>query len=234
MRDVVCDIIMSEHSFIRDKMPKEQDIKTLYTKSLEKMDNLTTKQKKILEVSLELFATQGFEATTSAQIAEKAEVSAGSVYHHFQNKKELLIAVLTPLFSMSMQTVADEFISSAFEQKFLTLDDFIITTVTDRMTFIYDNIQELRLMFEQLLTNKSFGDQIKKIMGEQIIKAVIPTIEYFKNKKEIIDLPNETICSFMFGPIIAYFGKLVLDIDFYVLDKEIQYTSQLLIRALHP
>ena len=231
---MICDTIMSERSLIGDEMSKEQDFKTLYAKSLEKRDNLTVKQKKILEVSLELFATQGFEATTSAQIAEKAGVSAGSVYHHFQNKKELLIAVLTPLFSTGIQTMADEFITSTFEQKFVTFDDFITTIIADRMTFIHDNIWELRLIFGQLLTNKSLADQIKKIIGAQMAKAVIPTIDRFKAEKKIIDLPDEVICSFIFGPIISYLGKLILNVDSSKLDEEIQYTSRLLIRSLCP
>lgn len=44
---------------------------------------------KALEAALELFSHQGFGATTMRQIAEKAGVSVGNVYHHFKGKEEI-------------------------------------------------------------------------------------------------------------------------------------------------
>ena len=43
----------------------------------------------ILERAVSLFAKHGFEATTMDMIAEAAEVSKGTVYNYFSNKKEL-------------------------------------------------------------------------------------------------------------------------------------------------
>ena len=61
-------------------MSEEQTLNEVYADTLKKMENLTEKQKKVLQASLELFASQGFEATTSQQIAKRAGVSVGSVY----------------------------------------------------------------------------------------------------------------------------------------------------------
>jgi AcrR family transcriptional regulator len=40
----------------------------------------------ILEAGLALFASQGYRATTLRQIAERAGLSVGNIYHHFPNK----------------------------------------------------------------------------------------------------------------------------------------------------
>lgn len=40
----------------------------------------------VLDAALELFSTQGFRATTLRQIAERAGISVGNIYHHFPNK----------------------------------------------------------------------------------------------------------------------------------------------------
>jgi AcrR family transcriptional regulator len=40
----------------------------------------------VLEAGLALFSTQGYRATTLRQIAEKAGLSVGNIYHHFPNK----------------------------------------------------------------------------------------------------------------------------------------------------
>jgi AcrR family transcriptional regulator len=40
----------------------------------------------VLDAGLELFSTQGFRATTLRDIADRAGISVGNIYHHFPNK----------------------------------------------------------------------------------------------------------------------------------------------------
>jgi AcrR family transcriptional regulator len=44
----------------------------------------------LLEVSLELFSARGFHATTVAAIAQRAKVTKGAFYHHFESKEDVL------------------------------------------------------------------------------------------------------------------------------------------------
>ena len=47
----------------------------------------------ILEVALKLFAERGVEGTTIKQIAERADISVGLLYHYFDGKASLLEAI---------------------------------------------------------------------------------------------------------------------------------------------
>ncbi len=47
----------------------------------------------MIEAATQLFAEQGFEKTPISLICEVAEVSKGTVFHHFKNKDEILRAV---------------------------------------------------------------------------------------------------------------------------------------------
>jgi len=60
-------------------------------RSAEQYDDIR-KQKKdlILETALELFAENGFHATSISQIAKKAGISKGLTYNYFYSKKEIL------------------------------------------------------------------------------------------------------------------------------------------------
>jgi AcrR family transcriptional regulator len=49
----------------------------------------------ILRVSRDLFLEKGYEATTVEQIAEKAVVSAGTLYNYFPSKDEIFLSVLS-------------------------------------------------------------------------------------------------------------------------------------------
>ncbi|MGA5266870.1 TetR/AcrR family transcriptional regulator [Streptomyces lydicamycinicus] len=48
----------------------------------------------IVNAACELFATQGFERTTTAQICKAAGMSSGNVFHYFPNKRAIFIALL--------------------------------------------------------------------------------------------------------------------------------------------
>jgi AcrR family transcriptional regulator len=46
-------------------------------------------KKKILDVSRDLFISQGYKETTTRQIIQKAEILNGSLYHFFKNKEDI-------------------------------------------------------------------------------------------------------------------------------------------------
>jgi len=55
---------------------------------------MTDKKEKIITVALELFANEGYNATSTSKIARKAGVSEGLIFRHFENKKGLLEAIV--------------------------------------------------------------------------------------------------------------------------------------------
>jgi len=55
---------------------------------------MTDKQEKILSSALELFAKEGYKATSTAKIAKHAGVSEGLIFRHYENKEGLLNAIL--------------------------------------------------------------------------------------------------------------------------------------------
>lgn len=52
-------------------------------------------QQRILQAAQRLFARQGFEKTTTRQLAQAAGVAEGTIFRHFENKKAILMAVVT-------------------------------------------------------------------------------------------------------------------------------------------
>lgn len=55
---------------------------------------MTEKQEKILQAALQLFAQEGYHATSTNRVAKKAGVSEGLIFRHFGSKEGLLQAVL--------------------------------------------------------------------------------------------------------------------------------------------
>jgi len=55
---------------------------------------MTEKQEKILQAALQLFAKEGYHATSTNKVAKEAGVSEGLIFRHFGNKEGLLKAIL--------------------------------------------------------------------------------------------------------------------------------------------
>ena len=55
---------------------------------------MTEKQENIINAALILFAEEGFKSTSTSKIANKAGVSEGLIFRHFQNKEGLLEAII--------------------------------------------------------------------------------------------------------------------------------------------
>ncbi|MFM6283167.1 MAG: TetR/AcrR family transcriptional regulator, partial [Dolichospermum sp.] len=50
---------------------------------------------RILQAAQRLFATKGFEKTTTRDLAQTAGVAEGTLFRHFDNKKAILVEVAT-------------------------------------------------------------------------------------------------------------------------------------------
>jgi AcrR family transcriptional regulator len=72
-------------------------------------------RERVLEAARELFWVNGYEATSVAEILEKAGVNSGSLYHYFEGKEELLLAVL--------DTYKDMLYPAVIEPAFKGVDD---------------------------------------------------------------------------------------------------------------
>jgi AcrR family transcriptional regulator len=51
-------------------------------------------RRRVLDAAEALFAQRGYEAASMADVAERAGVSVGTLYHHFPDKRALLLALI--------------------------------------------------------------------------------------------------------------------------------------------
>lgn len=72
---------------------------------------MTSVRERVLDAAVELFAAQGYDATSVAQVTGRANVARGGFYHHFASKQDLLYAVYGDLITLQldrMQAILDE------------------------------------------------------------------------------------------------------------------------------
>ncbi|MEL6665430.1 MAG: helix-turn-helix domain-containing protein [Pseudomonadota bacterium] len=80
----------------------------------------------ILNSAVSLFGEAGFEATTTEQIAVRAGVAKGSIYHHFKSKRDI--------FEAAFEAVSSNIVTAMIENA-LPSDDTIGTLVQSMRQF---------------------------------------------------------------------------------------------------
>lgn len=64
---------------------------------------MTDTRERILEVALDLFASDGYEKVSLREIAERVGVTKPALYYYFPNKEQLFLALVAPILTVSEQ-----------------------------------------------------------------------------------------------------------------------------------
>jgi AcrR family transcriptional regulator len=130
-------------------------------------------QKKILTAAQELFAKEGYAATSISTIAAKAKINQSLIYHHFGSKELLWKAVKQELVQSLGKTQPSEIVD---------LDSFLRECFVKRLDLYLENPQLLRIMNWQKMESKKdkLAGGTQGFPGEWR-----KTIEYLQAKKQI-------------------------------------------------
>ncbi len=88
---------------------------------------MTEKQENILKAALQLFATQGYAATSTSKVAKAAGVSEGLIFRHFGNKEGLLNAILGMASEAMQQKMAPVVMASEPKEVLRKLFDMLFS-----------------------------------------------------------------------------------------------------------
>ncbi|EFQ57721.1 TetR/AcrR family transcriptional regulator [Streptococcus downei] len=151
-----------------------------------------------LATAIELFASQGFDGTSTLQIAAQAGVSQATIFKYFKTKEDLLLAILESV----MPKIKDEFFSNllAYEK----LQEAVHFLVQDRWTFIKANAPLLKILMQQFLTNQNFKMEfLKNFQGLEDLEVLQKIKLSDPNFRK--DLPLASLIRRMVGPLLTYF-----------------------------
>ncbi|GAB5413617.1 MAG: TetR/AcrR family transcriptional regulator [Congregibacter sp.] len=78
---------------------------------------LEERERVILDAATELFASDGFHATSTRKIASAAGVSEGTVFHYFGSKNELMLGILDRFYNGVLNPRAAEILDTVMETR---------------------------------------------------------------------------------------------------------------------
>ncbi|WFD08825.1 TetR/AcrR family transcriptional regulator [Tepidibacter hydrothermalis] len=153
------------------------------------MESRTSKtRKKILEAAIEEFAQKGFSATTTLEIAQRAQVAEVTLFRHFPKKKDILhfavldfVDVFTGNFAFnSLKVIVDH-------NKHKPIKEILKLIILDRREFLQEYFPYIKVIFQEM----QFDEEVRTIYLEKIAKQVsLLFSELFSEIKEREKIKN--------------------------------------------
>lgn len=139
-----------------------------------KKDTLNTqRQRQIIDAAFDVFSRKGFAEATTHEIAREAGVAVGTIYKYFQNKHDLLVAVVT-----------DTVITAPLLQILTSrenVDDvtFIRSVISDRLNFGLDNVDKIVPLLSEIMRD----DELSQRFADTVFRPNIGMVEKYLQTK---------------------------------------------------
>ncbi|MFS0674711.1 TetR/AcrR family transcriptional regulator [Ornithinibacillus sp. 179-J 7C1 HS] len=166
--------------------------------------NLTEKQKGILEAATELFAEKGYAATSTSEIAKKAGVAEGTIFRHYKSKKDLLLTIVSPTLVKVISPLIKKDINKVLDTNHPTFQDFIRAMISNRIEFVKNNIHLLRIIVQELPFHEELKNQVIQHIGKDIFEKLREIVRHFQKKGQIRDMHPDTIIRIVGSSIFSY------------------------------
>lgn len=198
--------------------------------------NLTKKQKDIIIAATELFAVKGYAATSTSEIAKKAGVAEGTIFRHYQTKKELLMSIVTPMMMEIIAPIVKKDMNEVLAQDFTCFEDFIKAMIQNRRKFIEKNLPLFRIIIQEFPFHSELKEQFVEYIGKEVFEQFSQMIEHFQANGQIINLPASTLIRLLVSTIFGYImARNIIAPGFeWDDDAEIERTVKFLTRGLAP
>ena len=122
-------------------------------------------RQRILDVASELFAEQGYDATSLREIADRMGFTKAALYYHFQSKDEILKALVQPAFELVRELIA------RLEQA--TGAEDWADALIDVIAWFYDNL----VFFRILERNRHSVELLSEFLSNQEHLQMHPRVE---------------------------------------------------------
>jgi len=196
-------------------------------------DGMTEKQISVLLTAIDLFSENGYEATSTNEIAKKANVAEGTIFRYYKTKKDLLFAIPAVLSKASLfETFFDDF-DELWNNDHENFENFLRKLVLNRKKFVSETMPILKVIIQEMSFHPELRNKILNTVLFPAVNKFIIVIDRFKEQGELIDIPSTSICNLIATSIFGYF--FVHNIALPELkqnDRDLDYLIQYILNGL--
>ncbi|WP_164667619.1 TetR/AcrR family transcriptional regulator [Virgibacillus doumboii] len=162
--------------------------------ALQNEGNMTPKQIEIVRAAIELISEKGYYNTSTSEIAKRAGVAEGTIFRHYRTKKDLLVTIVKPVIvNFTAPLFAKKLVDQVFQEDYKHFEDLLYAFIKNRFEFAQANIPLLKILLQELAFHPEIQEAFKRAFLENVYPALNKTLDFYKEKGELQNLPNETI-----------------------------------------
>jgi len=162
-------------------------------------------KKKVVLAALKLFSAQGFDGTSTQEIAKESGMSQATIFKYFKTKEDLLYFIIAPLMENIIPVYVEDF-QNSLQAHGNNLKSFIHYVVRSRYQFIADNREVASIMLSEILTKDKVKAKFMELISERgagIFKVFTDLVE---NSDEVrSDIKPESIIRLIVSQVLVYF-----------------------------
>lgn len=184
-------------------------------------------RRKLKEAALDIFSEKGFDAATVEDITEKADLGKGTLYRHFSDKDEVVLALIED----AIEHLVDRLRSYPDNPE--TLEDVLEHFLNAHYGFFAENSEEFILLFQGRLFLKLQGDtpddleepylRYLKEIEDHVSRYVSPKIDPAKIRR---------LACAIAGFISGYFSFAMIGMDETEIESSIKPLRKALVKTL--
>jgi AcrR family transcriptional regulator len=164
-----------------------------------RMRDRDAKQQALIMAALKLFASKGYEATTTREIATCAGCAEGLIHRYFGSKAGLLSALIGHRISKEVADLTHHIRPAhSLKEEYVQLVDWAVEHMWEDREF-------LRVALPRAVLDPSFGRALRRVSPQQKARAIAKRLKKFKECRALpaADLDAliqlVTVLGFMFG-----------------------------------
>ncbi|QHE51036.1 TetR/AcrR family transcriptional regulator [Pontibacillus sp. HMF3514] len=198
-------------------------------------DQLTPKQRQILQAAVEMFAEKGYASTSTSEIAKKAGVAEGTIFRHYKTKKELLFAIVSPMITkFAAPFFAQHFVKQVFDREVSGYEELLRNLIHNRFEFVKENVTLLKIVLQEVAFHEELQERYKSIFKDHVLESFEETVEHFQANGQIKDYPVHSVIRLTISTIIGFLVTRFIIMPDYDWDdeKEIDRTIDFIMNGL--
>ncbi len=186
--------------------------------------NITQRQLEIINVSLKLISESGIQSLTIKNLANKIGFAESAIYRHYENKTQILLAILD-FFKENSETLFSKQLKSN-ENALVKIEKIFM----NHFKKFVDNPSLVAVIFsEDIFRNEAIlAERVKEIMNKNI-KSLEAIIETGQNNDEIRADVAASYLSFMIMGSLRLFVKQwhMYDYKFDLVNKGSEFINSI-------
>jgi AcrR family transcriptional regulator len=165
-----------------------------------RQEQAAIRRAQIVEVALRLFARQGFDGTSTRQIAQAAGVAEGLIFHYFPTKAQLLTAVLETHHSFAGELRA--LLAEAADEPASVV---LLRLAAGWLDTLRREAAITAVLFGTAQTNPEVGAALRTLIAEGIARLAAYLQRRIQAGELRANLPAESSAHMFFASLMIFF-----------------------------